>query len=280
MASATRLPMGSPPQSCAFLAALMVALACVSPRAVAADVTLPILVYHHFDATVHDEMTVRPGTFEWQLRYLRTHGYHVIRLRDYVRYRRGAGPPPPPHAVVITADDGRRSVYTVMFPLVRTWGVPVTLFIYPSAISNASYAMTWPQLAELVRSGLFDVESHTYWHPNFKTEKARLDPRQYRAFVQRQLVLSKAVLERRLGVHVDLLAWPFGIYDPDLMREAGAAGYVAAVSIERRPAGPKDPLLALPRFIVTDHDVGAAFARLLDPAPKHHPSQAAPKGSR
>jgi peptidoglycan/xylan/chitin deacetylase (PgdA/CDA1 family) len=82
---------------------------------------------------------------------------------------------------VITADDGHESVFTEMAPLVREYGVPVTLFIYPSAISNAPYAMTWEQLAALDRTGLFGIESHTYWHPNFKTEKRRLSAGAYRA---------------------------------------------------------------------------------------------------
>lgn len=43
--------------------------------------------------------------------------------------------------------------------------VPVTLFVYPSAISNATYAMTWEQLDTLHRTGLFDIGSPTYWHP-------------------------------------------------------------------------------------------------------------------
>lgn len=62
------------------------------------------------------------------------------------------------------------------------------------------------------------------------------------------------------------LAWPFGICDAELMSEASRAGYIAAFSTERRSASPADPLLALPRYIVTDGDVGATFARLLDTA--------------
>ena len=209
-------------------------------------------------------MTVRASTLAWQLHYLKAHGYRPIWLRDYVRFRLGEAPPPPPRSVILTADDGRRSVFTDLFPLVRALRMPVTLFVYPSAISNASYAMTWAQLATLVRTGLFQVESHTYWHPNFHIEQRRLDRAQYALFVARQLGLSKRVLERRLGIRVDMLSWPFGIYDPFLMRAAGAAGYVAAVTIERRTAGPDDPLLALPRYIVTDTDIGARFARLLD----------------
>lgn len=245
-----------------FLAASQAAAAV--PGRAGSAVRVPILLYHQLGAEARNEMTVRTQTFAWQLRYLQSHGYRVIRLRDYIRYRVGVASAPPARAVIITADDGRRSVYTDMLPLVRAYHVPVTLFIYPSAISNASYAMTWPQLAQLVRTGLFDVESHTYWHPNFRIEKARLSPEKYRQFVSMQLTRSKAILERRLGIHVDMLAWPFGIYDAQLMSQASQAGYIAAFSIERRSAGARDPLLALPRYIVTDGDVGAAFARLLD----------------
>jgi len=34
-------------------------------------------------------------------------------------------------------------------------------------------------------------------------------------------------------VKVDLLAWPFGIFDPWLMAKAAEAGYTAAFTIER-----------------------------------------------
>ena len=39
----------------------------------------------------------------------------------------------------------------------KQYRVPVTLFTYPSAISNARYAMTWAQLRELKATGLFDI---------------------------------------------------------------------------------------------------------------------------
>jgi peptidoglycan/xylan/chitin deacetylase (PgdA/CDA1 family) len=228
------------------------------------QVTVPILAYHRFGSTVADSMTVTDDTFAWQLRYLKDQGYTVIRLHALIDFLRGKGAPPPPRAVVLTADDGHRSVYFDMLPLVRQYQVPVTLFIYPSAISNASYAMTWPELAELIRTGLFDVQCHTYWHPNFNHERARLTPPQFDVFVHTQLTKSRQVLETRLGVHVDLLAWPFGIYDDDLMTRAAASGYVAAFTIERRPVSTSDRVMALPRFLMTNADRGSAFARILE----------------
>ena len=222
-----------------------------------------ILLYHRFGAAVNDSMTIRTATFRTQLEYLKEHNYPVVPLRTIVSYRLGKGPAPPPHAVAITADDGHISIYREMLPLVREYKIPVTLFIYPSAISNASYGMTWDQLAELQRTGLFDIQSHTYWHPNFKTEKRRLSPAAYQSFVNTQLTKPRTVLKNKLGVNADLLAWPFGIYDDDLLAVAGQSGYVAAFTIDRRLVAPGDRIMALPRFLVTDSDSGRRFTAML-----------------
>ncbi len=229
---------------------------------------VPILAYHRFGPFVGDSMTVTTATFEAHLSYLAERDYAVIPLRRLVEYRRGDALPLPPRSVVITADDGHGSVYRDMYPLVRRFHVPVTLFIYPSAISRADYALTWEQLRELQSSGLFDVQSHSYWHPNFRTEKAHLSPAAYEAFVTWQLERSRAALERELGGTVDMLAWPFGIYDRDLMTWAARAGYVAAVSLDERPATRDDDPMALPRYLMTEHVKGAAFARLLAAPPR------------
>jgi peptidoglycan/xylan/chitin deacetylase (PgdA/CDA1 family) len=154
-------------------------------------------------------------------------------------------------------------VFTDMLPLVREFGIPVTLFIYPSVISNAAYAMTWVQLRTLAATGLFEIQSHTYWHPNFATEKRRLPSDAYRVFALAQLTRSKTVLEQRLGVNVDVIAWPFGVYDEELLQIGVDAGYVAGVTLDRRVATASDPIMALPRFLITDAASGQQFTALL-----------------
>lgn len=124
---------------------------------------IPILVYHRFGAIAADSMTITVALFEAHLKYLRDNGYRVIPLRQWVEHRLNGAPELPARAVAITADDGHRSVYTHMLPLVRLYRLPVTLFIYPSAISNADYAMTWEQLSELKQTSLFDIQSHSFW---------------------------------------------------------------------------------------------------------------------
>ena len=80
-----------------------------------------------------------------------------------------------------------------------------------------------------------------------------------------QLTKSKDQLEKKLKLRlkVDTLAWPFGIHDEELAQQARETGYVAAFTIARHHVNSSDNIMALPRFIVTDKDVGRLFERLL-----------------
>lgn len=225
--------------------------------------SVAILVYHRFADHVNDSMTVRTSTFEAQLAWLRAHGYRCVPLRDVLAWLRDPAAELPPRSVALTADDGHRSVYDVLAPIARRDHLPVTLFIYPSAISNASYAMTWQQLRELRATGLFDVQSHTYWHPNFHVERRRRGDADYQAFVDTQLIRSKEKLQQELGSAVDQLAWPFGIDDAQLRDRAVLAGYVAGFTLEARPVRRGDTVMALPRFLITDAVTPAVLGRLL-----------------
>ncbi len=236
-----------------------VVMASLPPR----EFSVPILLYHRFGPTVADSMTIKTSVFEEHLKYLRDNGYKVIPLRQVVDFYLKKGSPPPPKSVVIVEDDAHKSVYTDMLPLAKKYQVPVTVFIYPSAVSNAKYAMTWDQLRELKKTGLFDFQSHTFWHPNFRKERKKLNPAEYDKLVESQLRKSRERIEKELGVSVDMLAWPFGIYSDDLLRRAGSLGYRVTFTVEPRHATQADSVMALPRYLVSNGDQGKAFAQIL-----------------
>jgi peptidoglycan/xylan/chitin deacetylase (PgdA/CDA1 family) len=217
-----------------------------------AQVQVPVLLYHRFGPTVADSMTITTKNFEDHLKYLKENGYKVIPLRQLVDYVRGKGPEPAPKSVVICADDGHKSVYSDMLPLVKKYNVPVTLFIYPSCISNAKYAMTWDQLRSLQSTNLFEIQSHTYYHPDFRKERKRLSPAEFNKFVDYQLRKSKEKLEKQMGRPVEYLAWPFGIISDDLFESARKAGYVSTFTIVARPAKKGDDPLRMPRYLLSN----------------------------
>ena len=227
------------------------------------ELHVPILLYHRLGPAVSDSMTMRTAVFESHLKYLRDNGYTVISLRQLVNYRLGKRLPLPLRSVVIVADDGHESIYTEMLPLIKKYRVPVTLFIYPSAISNARYAMTWEQLREIKRTGLFEIQSHTYWHPDFRKEKKRLSNVEYVKFVEMQIKKSKDRLEKEFDIEVNMLAWPFGICDDWLISKAIEAGYVASFTIERHHVSNSDSIMRLPRYLLQNADQGKTFEMIL-----------------
>jgi peptidoglycan/xylan/chitin deacetylase (PgdA/CDA1 family) len=217
-----------------------------------ASCEVSVLAYHRFGAAVNDSMTTRTATFRSQLEYLAAHHHPVIPLQSLMTYLRTGSPRPPRGAVVITIDDGHRSVIREALPLVREFNVPVTLFIYPSAISNASYAMTWEDLQKLRDTKLFDVQSHTYWHPNFRTEQRRLAPAQYRPFAVKQLAQPRTVLQHKLGVTADLVAWPFGVYTDEAVAIAREVGYTGGFTLGQRCVTAHENIMTVPRFLVVE----------------------------
>jgi peptidoglycan/xylan/chitin deacetylase (PgdA/CDA1 family) len=249
-----------------FVTGLLVALMSLIclPALAAQSFSVPVLLYHRFGATVADGMTITTPVFEAQMKYLHDNGYKVIPLRQLVDCYRGKAPAPAPKSVVIVEDDAHKSVYSDMLPVLKKYHYPATVFVYPSAISNAKYAMTWDQMRELTKTGLIEIQSHTYWHPNFKKERRKLSKPAFDALVMMQLKKSKARLEAELGSKVDMLAWPFGIYDDYLLGKAAESGYGATFTIERRHATASDSMMKLPRYLLVNADSGKAFAQLLE----------------
>lgn len=230
----------------------------------ATDINIPILTYHNFEPVKTGIMTISTAKFEAQLQYIKDHGYTVIPLQDAVAYLQGKKKDLPAKPVVITADDGRITVYQYMLPLIRKYKVPVTLFIYPSMISRTNYALTWKQIETLKETGYFDIQSHTYYHPNFNEEQKALSPAAYKQLVQAQLLESKKVLQEKMDTPITLLAWPYGIYNPYLEQQAKKAGYRMAFSIDDRSASRHDSWMAIPRYMVSEKHSMATFVRMLN----------------
>ena len=212
--------------------------------------SVPVLVYHNFDPIKKGIMTLSTHRFEEQMQWLQDNHYHVIPMQELVNYLQGKTNALPSKSVVITDDDGRKSVYTYMLPIVKKFNIPVTLFIYTSVISKEPYALTWEQLKALQQTGLFTIESHTIWHPNFKQEKKHYSEKSYEAMVTKQLAGSKKILDEKLGIHVTLLAWPFGIFDHYVMQQASKVGYTYAFSIKARNAARNEDKMAMPRYMI------------------------------
>src|SRR3990167_2871406 len=228
-------------------------------------INIPILCYHNL-SKINGSMNMTPEKFESEIKWLKDNGFTIIPLKEAVEYLQGKRATLPAKSIVVTADDGWKSVYTYMLPIIRKYNIPVTLFIYPQTISEGKNAMTWDDLKELQQTKLFDIQGHTYWHPNFKKEKRHLSAAGFEKFVNEQLVKSKKILEDKLGTKVTLLALAFCIFD-DFFQPAGAkTGYEMAFSIDARTANRSYKAMAQPRFMIIDGQSMKTFATIANGA--------------
>ncbi|OGT53807.1 MAG: hypothetical protein A3E84_03780 [Gammaproteobacteria bacterium RIFCSPHIGHO2_12_FULL_42_13] len=229
-------------------------------------INIPILCYHNLNPSVPGSMTMTPQRFESEMKWLKDNGFTIVPLKEAVAYLQGKRASLPSKSIVVTVDDGWKSVYTYMQPILRKYNIPVTLFIFPQTISTGKNSLTWDQLRELQQTGLFDIESHTYSHPNFKQAKKRLSPESYKSYVMKELVNAKKMLDEKLGINTRYLAWPFGIYNEYLESAAAEAGYSMAFTIDYRSANKSFRPLAQPRFMILESQSMKTFQSLVNQA--------------
>ncbi|NGQ94507.1 polysaccharide deacetylase family protein [Brevibacillus sp. SYP-B805] len=217
---------------------------------------VPILMYHCISAGSNN-LYVEPQRFDLQLRNLLKQGYTPITSRELVKSW-FSGTPLPARPIVLTFDDGYRDNYTNAFPLLKKYRVKATLFVITGAVGKPNY-LTWPQIEEMAKSGLVDVESHTVHHPDM----SKLTPEQARM----ELTVSKAMLEAHLHQPVTLFAYPMGIYRPFLFPILREAGYQAAFTTRSGLTQYYNGLYTLKRLHVVNTDTFAEFPKTERPVP-------------
>lgn len=91
------------------------------------DGSIMILGYHDINDSGYLNLSIPEPVFRRHVEYLLKNGYRIISLDEAVSALKSGGPLPG-RTVVITFDDGYRSMYTSVLPLVKEYGIPVTVF--------------------------------------------------------------------------------------------------------------------------------------------------------
>ncbi|MEW6490378.1 MAG: polysaccharide deacetylase family protein [Thermodesulfobacteriota bacterium] len=242
---------------------VVVPLVPLNPSGVRTDgyQTVPILCYHRF-GDEQARMVVSAEAFEAQMRYLAENDYRVIPLAALAGFLEGRSPLPE-RAVVLTMDDGYRSNYEIAFPILKRYRFPATIFVYTDFV-NARAALTWPQMREMIDSGLVDVQPHSKAHSNLAYPAASEDSAAFRERVTAEISVPTEALRRNLGVPLHTFAYPYG--------DAGELAIAALRGTDYRMAATVqsggNPFYAYPyllrRTMVYGEDDLAAFRKKLD----------------
>lgn len=152
----------------------------------------------------------------------------------------------PRKSVVITFADNYRGFYTHAWPILKERKIPVTLFVHTGYVGSEQGRpkMTWAQLRELKASGLVTVASQTVTHP---ADLGKLKDAQ----VRKEMLDSRATLDRQLTQTTVYVAYPNGKFDSRSLREAKAVGYRMGFTEEQTPAEKSPGIFAVARYVHT-----------------------------
>jgi peptidoglycan/xylan/chitin deacetylase (PgdA/CDA1 family) len=223
--------------------------------------TVPILCYHRMGPGA-GKMFVSESNFARQMEWLATNQYRVVALKDLTAFIEGRQALPA-RSVVLTFDDGYESVYRYAFPLLKKYRFAATVFVYSDFI-GASDALTWPQMQEMLASGLVDIQSHSKTHANL-TEREVDEPNlRYQQRVDKEARTPRELIMRRLPQHqVVSFAFPYGDANDVVLEAMAQNQYRIAVTVN--PGGNPfyaQPLMLRRTMIFGNHDLEAFKSRL------------------
>lgn len=210
-----------------------------------AEGAVAVFCYHEVDRA-NDGFAVSHQQLEEQIRYMKKQGYRFVSLDEYLRYTKGELALPE-KSVMITFDDGYRSFYTKVYPLLEKYQVPGMLAIVSSWTNQEEKpndvrdTASWEELQEMEKSGLVTVVSHThamhkqqainpqggrngvvgshlYVNGHYETDA------EYKARVKNDIDEVQRLFQEKLGHKSRVMVWPYGIYTKEAVDIALAAG--------------------------------------------------------
>lgn len=256
-----------------------------------------VINYHNVTDGAADQrfVSVRTSALIDQWTWLREHGFHNITIDDILRAQRHEKPLPP-KAFLLTFDDGYRSFYTRVFPLLKAYGwhavlAPVGRWLdtplnkkvnFSGVPLNRKEILTWPEVKEMSQSGIVEIGAHTYdshdgivANPQGNLEPAATS-RQY--FSKLGRYETKAEFEHRMtqdvaretqrikevtGKHPRVWVWPYGAANGETLSIVKRFGYQFAFTLGNGLASVDSPYNAT-RLLIGNNPKLNDFAQMIN----------------
>lgn len=159
--------------------------------------------------------------------------------------------------VLITFDDGFLSDYTLAYgQYVASGRIPGFMSFIPLDFVGQPDRMNWRMIEELSKAGV-TIGSHGLAHIDLTSVSD--------AELEREMTVSKSILEERLGRQVGLFAFPYGRFSRRVWEAALKAGYSQLYTIQLGHHGGFEPFLYSRLCMTNDIDVEQMRVHLADP---------------
>ena len=204
-------------------------------------------MYHHVrnynnpSDPINTNLSVPVESFREQVRALKNAGYQTITFNNLLNRQIVEKP------IIITFDDGYQDVFDSAYPVLRENNQTGTVFVMSNFIGSPGYLDK--EKIELMLKGGFELGSHTISHPDL----AKADP----STLEYQIKSSKEILEKEFSRPIEVLCYPSGRHNLQVIEIARRAGYRAAVTVNFQ--APSNDLLTLPRVRVNNTDTAESL---------------------
>ncbi len=213
------------------------------------------LTYHRVTdepAAQADPYTVRPDRFRAQMNWLARRSYRVVPLSEALRGVKR-------RSIALTFDDGYADFSTTVWPILQSYGFRATIFAIAGRVgqyadwikTQAVPLMGWEHLRTLAGEGMV-IEAHGTNHHPLNTLPVEA--------IEADLLSSRQIIEREIGIPPDGLAYPYGCWSPDVACTARRVGFQWGCSARGGRNSSDTPLFKLRRTLIRGNDTLLTFA--------------------
>lgn len=255
-----------------------------------------VICWHDVREDVRDEAdhyAVDTAQLVSQFSWLRENGYHVIGMDDVIAAREGRRRLPE-KAVMLTFDDGYRSLYTKVYPLLKLFNYKAVFALTGSWLDAEPGAtveydgkrvrrdrfVTWDQVREMTQSGLVEIASHSYdlhrgvvANPEGSLVPAAVarrydggayeEPAAYLARIRADLARNASLIKAHTGRAPRIMVWPYGRDSGELAELARSLGMPYGMNLRGGPNLPSDDLSRIGRELIVANPTLADFASMV-----------------
>lgn len=266
-----------------------------------------VLCYHD----VQEDVRVKPDPFAVdtaqlvaQFAWLKENGFHVIGVDDILAARAGKRALPD-KAVLLSFDDGYRSTYTRVYPLLKLFNYRAVVALsghwldapegatveYDGRQVPRGEFLSWEQLAEMTASGLIEVASHSYdlhrgipANPQgnlipsavtyrFDAASGYEDERAHVLRVRADLARNSALIKAKTGRAPRVMVWPYGQASGQAIDIARELGMAVTMNLDGGANEAGGDLARIRRDIVTNNPALNDFIALVAGPPRALPQR-------
>jgi len=255
------------------------------------------IAWHDVDDTDPDQQFVAVSTAQLveQFNWLHANGYQPVSVEQILAAKSGANPgkaPLPDKAVLLTFDDGFRSFYTRVLPLLRAWNWPAVLapvgvwmdageqdaINFGGQPAPRERFLNWDEIAEIAASGLVEIAAHTdrshhglLANPQGNTQPAAAAPAwlptqnryetpdEFRTRMRADVAAISDKIHQATGKRPRVWVWPYGEASGVTLDIVAAHGYQMALTL-MPGLGNSQHLMSVPRIMPTNAPALADFA--------------------